>query len=123
MYLPVDKETFVNRMIALFPDKFTRTGLGILFEYLERREAQFGEEELDEHQIQLTYAESTYSRFISSENRFEDPIGEGKSLSSNIGVCGRSLKTLQQNVKKHIEESGAICIGFTSEKTVVYTRD
>lgn len=123
MYLPVDKETFVNRMIALFPDKFTRTGLGILFEYLERREAQFGEEELDEHQIQLTYAESTYNRFISFENRFEDPIGEGKSLSSNISVCGRSLKELQQNVKKHIEALNATLIGFTSDKTVVYTRD
>lgn len=124
MFLPVDKEIFVNYMTRLFPNKFTREGLGILFEYLEQSEEQTGtEEEFDPQQIQLTYAESNYRRLTPKLNQSEAPIGEGKKLCSSIDISGHSLKELQQNVKKHIEESGAICIGFTSDKTVIYTRD
>lgn len=124
MYLPVDKETFINYMTRLFPDKFTRKGLDILFDYLERSETQTGiEEAFDPQQIQLAYAESNYCRFISSEKRFDESIGEGKKLDSSIGASGRSLRELQQNIKKHIEKEGAIVIGFTSDKTVIYTRD
>jgi hypothetical protein len=123
MYLPVNKETFVNYISKRFPDRFTKKGLGILFDYLKQHEERTGiEEALDPQQILLSYEESNYYRFA-PKHQIEESIGEGKKLCSSIGASGRSFKELQQNVKKHIERSSAICIGFTSDKTVVYTRN